>query len=147
MPSSRNYYLTAKNHIKLAMELLDNRHYFASHYFAGISVEAILRALCPVIDGPFDSNHSIEHWASKARSYSGISQNGLNISRASLVEINLRWRANQRYSTPKMLETYLYELGIDRWKRDYVKHSATRMIELALQAVTAGGILWESNNR
>ncbi|HZO91967.1 MAG TPA: hypothetical protein VFB38_26860 [Chthonomonadaceae bacterium] len=57
----RSYFNAAQEHMGMAAQLLRQRQYFAAHYFAGIAVESILRALSVKEGDPFDSSHSIAY--------------------------------------------------------------------------------------
>ena len=136
--SRRSYYNGAQEHLALALRLREGGEHFAAHYFAGVAVESILRALSTEDDQTFDGTHDIKQWAKK----SGLLPNNpSNQSEfvAKFHETNLRWRANQRYYTVKMLDTWLYHLNIDgSVKGDRVKVSTERMLELANDIVKRG---------
>jgi hypothetical protein len=145
--TSRSYFNAAQEHLGMAAQLLRQKQHFAAHYFAGMAVEEILRA-CSMKEGSsFDSSHSIDFWALK----SGLMPNGSEARqdafRATLDEINMRWRANQRYMTVKMLDSYLYSTGLDKIRGDHVKYSSQRLFDLANEVVGLGVLKWESNNR
>src|SRR5258706_5569934 len=140
----RKYFATAQEHLGMAARLHEIGEYFASHYFAGIAVESILRALSVREGEPFDGSHSIEHWASKSNLLPKGATEKLDEFRAKLAELDLRWLANQRYYTTKMLDTYLHHINIDgRVRGSRVKVSCERILELAKDIVDLGVIRWE----
>ena len=145
----RNYLNAAQEHLGFARQLLlqSNPQYFLAHYFAGIAVEDILRALSVKEGDSFDHSHSIEYWAKKSdilpRGF-GQEQDQIRIA---LDEINIRWRANQRYFTTKMLESYLEFTQLDKVRGDRVKYSSKRLFELATYVVGLGIEKWQSNNK
>ncbi len=142
----RSYFNAAKEHLGMAVRLEEKEEYFAAYYFAGIAVEAILRALSGRSGEPFDGRHDIQHWAGKANLLPKGSEEKQDAFRAQLGELNLRWRADQRYFTAKMLDTWLHHIDIDgKIRGDRVKPACGRMLELANDIVGLGVIRW--NNR
>ncbi len=145
--TSRSYYESAREHLGLAVRLREEGEHFASHYFAGIAVESILRSLCVIDGGSADRTHDIRHWAAKANLMFGGSSKQQDDHRAQITELNLRWRANQIYLTTKMLDTYLESTQLDKIRGDRVKYSSKRLFELATDIVGLGVEKWQSNNR
>lgn len=145
----RSYYNAAIEHLGMAGRLLREKEYFAAHYFAGIAVEAILRAHGVNEEESFSSNHSIEYWALKAElaPVSSAETNDVNDRfREALDEINMRWRANQRYMSAKMLDTYLHSTRLDKIRGDRVKYSSNRLFEMADIVVARGVEKWNPKN-
>ena len=144
----RIYFNAAQEHLGFAGQMLrqSQPQYFVAHYFAGIAVEDILRALSVKEGESFDHSHSIEYWARKANLLPKDAAEQDEF-RATLDEINTRWRANQRYMTTKMLETYLVSTQLDKLRGDYVKYSSKRLFELATIVVALGVGKWQSNNK
>ena len=143
----RSYFNAAQEHLGLAVRLREQGEYFTAHYFAGIAVESILRALSVREGEPFDSSHSITYWAAKANLLPQGPDEKQDEFRAKMVELNLRWRANQRYYTPKMLDTWLHNIAIDGSVRgDRVKVSSERMLELANDVVSLGVTRWNKKS-
>lgn|GEM_PF-1269830 len=145
--TSRNYFNSAQEHLGLTAQLIRQQQYFASHYFAGLAVEEILRALSVKEGDSFDSSHSIEFWARKANVLPKGSDERQDELRVTLDEINRRWRAHQRYFTAKMLDTYLESTQLDKIRGDRVKYSSKRLFELAAEVVGLGVEKWQSNNK
>jgi hypothetical protein len=145
----RGYFNAAQEHLGIARQMLPQSQpqYFVAHYFAGIAVEEVLRAMSSKEGDPFDHSHSIEYWARKAGPVLQESDELRDRTRAALDEINTRWRANQRYYTTKMLDTYLESTRLDRVRGDHVKYSSKRLFELASDVVGLGVIKWQSSNR
>lgn len=109
-------------------------------------VESILRALSGKDEESFDSSHSIKDWVEKANLIDRNSEK-VNEYRAILVDMNLRWRANQRYYTIKMLDTWLHHINKDgNVKGDRVKLSSKRMLEQAHIIVSLGEIRWNKKS-
>lgn len=144
----RSYFNASKEHLGLARQMLLQRppQYFVAHYFAGIAVEAILRALSVREGDSFDSSHNIEYWTKKANILPTNSEEARDQVRVALDEVNTRWRANQRYFTSKMLDTYLESTQLDRIRGECVKYSSQRLFQLASDIVSLGVEKWESNN-
>ena len=139
----QRYYQAAQKHLRLTVDLMGENQYFAAHYFAGIAIECMLRASGTPAGGAFDSSHSLDYWAAKSSLLRTGSEAKREANRASLNEANQRWRANQRYMTPKMLDTHLYTLGLDRVRGDLVKYSANRMLEIAAAVIETGVEQWK----
>jgi len=156
--TSRSYYDAAREHLGLAARLREEGEHFAAHYFAGIAVESILRSLCVKDGGSADRTHDITHWAAKANLMFDSSINQQDNYRAQISELNLRWRANHRYCTAKMLDTWLHEIdldgrvGGDRTKNNSdqvlrrVKISSERMLELSNAIVSIGVQRWNKKS-
>jgi HEPN domain-containing protein len=143
----RSYYNAAQEHLGVAIRLREQGEHFAAHFFAGIAVESILRSLSIREGESFDGTHDIEHWAKKANLLPMGSSEKQDEFRAKLVELNLRWRANQRYYTAKMLDTWLHYIGIDgRVRGDRIKPSSERMLELANDIVSLGVTRWNKKS-
>ncbi len=138
----RSYYHAAQEHLDMAIALIDAQQYFAAHYFAGVAIEAILRAYGGREDETFDSSHSLDYWAGKGRLLPK-GRDGQAAFYAMYTEANLRWRANQRYMTPKMLSTHLYSTGLDQIRGDRIKYSANRLLEIAAAIVALGVSRWK----
>ncbi|MCW3098398.1 MAG: hypothetical protein JWL77_4016 [Chthonomonadaceae bacterium] len=147
--TTRTYFSAAKEHLGFARQLLlqSQPQYFVAHYFAGIAVEDILRALSVKEGDSFDHSHSIEYWTKKANLMPTNSDVEQDKFRVAMDEINTRWRANQRYFTEKMLDTYLESTQLDKIRGDRVKYSSKRLFQLASDIVGLGVEKWESNNR
>ena len=145
----RSYYSAAQEHLGIAGQMLrqSQPQYYVAHYFAGLAVEDILRALSVKEGDTFDSSHSIEHLAKKAALLPQGSQEKQDALRAALDEINIRWRANQRYYTAKMLDAYLEATRLDKIRGDRVKYSSKHLFELAALVVGVGVETWQSNNK
>ena len=137
------YYQAAQNHLAMARELHEAQQHFAAHYFAGVAIECMLRAHGAPAGVTFDSSHSITYWAEK----SGLPRLGgaaqYEANRVLISEANFRWRANQRYMTPKMLDTHLHGLGLDKIRGDRIKFSANRMLEIAAVVIELGEKAWK----
>ena len=88
----RNYFNAAQEHLGLAVRLREQGEYFTTHFFAGIAVEDILRALSVKEGETFDGTHDIQHWAKRAELLPKGSEDEQNEFRAKIVEVNLRWR-------------------------------------------------------
>ena len=139
----RNYFNASREHLGLALRLREQGEYFAAHYHAGVAIEEILRALSTREGDSFDGTHDIQHWARKANLLpEGPEKKKFEFS-LKLTEVNLRWRANQRYYTSKMLDTWLEHINLDgRVRGDHVKVSSARMLDLAKQIIAAGETQW-----
>lgn len=150
--TAQGYCNSSLEHLNLAREMINSKnisthHYFIVHYFSGLAVEEILRALSVEDGNPFDGQHDIGHWAPR----SGLFPNGANARdtiRRDMNEINTLWRANQRYMTYNMLDSYLSEPArIPRIKGDKVKYSSKRLFNLANRIVGIGCERFENRNR
>ena len=133
------YYQAAQNHLAMAKELQEAQQHFAAHYFAGVAIECMLRAHGAPAGGAFDSSHSLTYWGLKSELFS----TGDEANRALIFEANLRWRANQRYMTPKMVDTHLHSLGLDKIRGDWIKYSANRVLEIAAVVIETGVKEWK----
>lgn len=143
----QSYYSAAIAHLAMATRLHEKHEYFLAHYFAGVSVEAVLRALSILPGDTFDGTHSIEDWAKKTNLLPRGSEERQDELRANITEVNLRWRANQRYYTEKMLDTYLHHIDLDgKVRGNRVKFSSQRMLDLANTIVTRGDIQWKKRS-
>lgn len=137
------YPSAAKEHLGRAIQLdLDSR-YFESHYFAGVAVECVLRALGARDGDSFDSSHSIAYWAKKADLLPKGDGEKQDEFRARLNELDSRWRANHRYLPENKLVIWLNDRKLDRTvKGDRLKFNSKRMIDLANNVVSLGVIRW-----
>lgn len=145
----RNYFNAAQEHLGIAGQALrqSQPQYFVAHFFAGLAVEEMLRALSVRAGDTFDGTHSIEHWAKKANVASMLSDEEAGKVSVALDEINTRWRANQRYYTVKMLDAHLESTQLDKIRGDRVKYSSKRLFDLAGIVVRLGEKRWLSNNK
>jgi HEPN domain-containing protein len=145
--TARSYINCAQEQLGLAVRLRAQGEYFAAHFVAGISVECALRALSVTVGPGFDGTHDIEHWAKKADLLPGGSDDLKDEFRGKILEVSLRWRANQRYYTNKMLDTWLHFIALDGNVRgDRVKPSSERLLELANDIVSVGVIRWKKRS-
>ena len=143
----RNYFDAAQEQLGMSARLREQEEYFAAHFFAGSAVESILRSLSVRDGGSSDRTHSIEDWAKKANLLPKGSDEKQNEFRANVIEINLRWRAHQRYYTIKMLDTWLHSINIDSKVRgDRVKFSSERMLNMANVIVSLGVTRWNKKS-
>ena len=142
--TSRSYFNAAREHLGTASRHNEHAEYFSAHFFAGVAVESILRALSSKGGEPFDRSHNIEYWARKAQLLPNGAEEQQEVFRAGLSEINLRWRANQRYFTLKMLDSYLESTKLDKIRGDHVKYSSNRMLDLANAVVSLGVSRWNN---
>src|SRR5580704_15458091 len=85
-----SYFNAAQDHLGLAVRLREQGEHFTAHFFAGIAIECILRALSVREGEPFDGTHNIEDWAKKANLLPKGSEGKQDEFRAKLVEVNLR---------------------------------------------------------
>lgn len=107
----------------------------------------MLRALSSGEEDQFDNSHSIEYWAKKANLLPTGPEEKQDNFRARLFDLNLRWRANQRYYNMKMLDTWLHNINLDgRVRGDRVKVSTERMLELANEIVGLGVNRWNKKS-
>lgn len=145
----RNYFNAAQEHLGVARQSLTQTQpqYFVAHYFAGLAVEEILRALSIKEGETFDGTHSIERWANKANLSSGKSEDEVEKVRVALDEVDRRWRANQRYYTAKMLDAHLESINLDKIRGNRVKYSSKRLFDLATIIMDSGVEQWLSNNK
>ena|SRR5579862_2685508 len=141
----QTYYVAAQEKLVAAESLLTHGQYFVAHYVSGIAIESMLRGLSA--NDVFDSGHSIEYWSRRSGLTSGGSQERRDEFVRYLDEANLRWRANQRYMTAKMLDTHLESIKLDRVRGDHVKYSSRRMFDLANFIVGAGVVKWQLKNK
>ena len=128
----------------MSIHLHEQREYFSAHFFAGIAVESILRALRLKDGQPFDSSHNIEYWENKVDLMPNQTEAKKEEFRANITQLNVRWRSNQRYYTIKMLDTYLDSSQLDKIRGDRVKYSSGRMVLLLNTIVSLGVIRWNS---
>jgi hypothetical protein len=142
--TAQAYHGAAIEHLALAMRLADAREYLAAHYFAGVAVEAILRAHALRRRHPFTSSHSIMHLAELAGMVEDGRRGIADDLQADLVEVETRWRANHRYLSTVGLAAYLHRTGLDqRVRGDLTKFSARRMVKLAGAIVAIGDARWK----
>ena len=139
----QRYFQAAQTHLEMTRDLLKGQQHFAAHYFAGVAIECMLRAHGAPAGVTFDSSHSLEYWAEKSGFLAPEDRASGPINRGLIVEANLRWRANQRYMTPKMLDTHLHSLRLDAIRGDRVKYSANRMLEIAAFIIKSGEKAWK----
>lgn len=143
----RNYFNASREHLGLALRLREQGEYFAAHYQAGIAVEDILRALSVKEGESFDGTHDIQHWAEKSNLLVRGAEAKHDAIHARILEVSLRWRANQRYYTLKMLDTWLHHINLDgRVRGDRIKVSSERMLELVYEIVSLGEIRWNKKS-
>lgn len=139
----QRYFQAAQTHPKMTRDLLEAQQHFAAHYFAGVAIECMLRAHGVPAGVTFDSSHSLMYWAEKSNLLAPNDEANSLPSRGPIIEANYRWRANQRYMTPKMLDTHLHGLGLDKIRGDRIKYSANRMLEIAARIIELGVKAWK----
>ena len=148
--TAARYYSAAGERLALSTRLFAQGEFFASHYFAGIAVESMLRALALREGEPFDPSHSIRYWAGKATILPRNASDKQDELRADLLELNLRWRASQRYVTERMFLTWLFSVKLDRNVRgsdsDRLKFNSRRVLEIAVRVVGLGRVRWNQRN-
>ena len=115
------------------------QQHFAAHYFVGVAIECMLRAHGAPAGGAFDSSHSLIYWRLKSELF----LTGGEPNRSPIFEANSRWRANQRYMTPKMLDAHPHGLGSDKIRGDRIKFRANRMLEIAAVVIELGERAWK----
>ena len=151
--TAQTYYNAAQFHLAAASSflgvsdannLLNKYDYFWAHYAAGLSVECILRAHGMKADSEFVGRHDLMKLAEKSAFLSLPREARYDDYRSYLVEINERWRSDQRFMDEKQLERYLTDLGYDKIKGDKIKHSSQRMYELATRIVGLGTVKWNN---
>lgn len=141
-------YLAALERLALARQLESKAEHFAAHYFAGIAVECIRRALSVNPGEPFDGTHSLARWAEKANLLPRSGAEAKNELRAKINELDARWSATQRYHTENELKTHLHRTALYRRARgsagSQIKLSSGRMLEMANDVVSLAVTRWET---
>ncbi len=145
----RNYFNAAQEYLGLARQALiqSQPQYLVAHFFAGLAVEEILRAMSIKEGDTFDGTHSIEHWAKKSKLLSSFVDEEAERVRAAIDEVDARWRANQRYYTMKMLDAHLESIKLNKIRGDRVKYSSKRLFDAATLIVNLGVEKWLLNNK
>jgi len=144
-----NDYLEASAfRIETARRLHEIGRYSAAIYFAGVSIECLLRAFITREDPQFDQRHDLRELYKKAPLL--IRPKNNRQANAWLGDVWVRWKNNYRFASDDRLRTQFMrtqfkKLRLNRgFKGDFLKANSRIVVESAYQLRTLGEKRWRS---
>lgn len=131
--------------IDTARRLHKMGRYSAAIYFAGVSIECLLRAFITRKDPQFDQRHDLRELCKKAQLQALIRPGDRRQADAWLGDVWMRWKNNYRFASDDRMRTQFKRLGHDRGiKGDFLKENSRIVVESAYQLRTLGERRWHS---
>lgn len=143
--TAETYHDAAMEHIAHAQWLFEEQRYCQAHWFAGLAVECILRAVLRHKTATFGSRHELSALATESGILERISPDVQESFGANLNLLNLRWHSNQRFFPESALWRYLSNIRADFGRKGDAKRNRSRsLIEAALYVIHFGDAAWRS---
>ncbi len=140
-----SYHSAALEHLQGAQELHAEGRYFLSHYFAGVSVECLLRAYLLRVGPEFDSRHDLYQLARSSGFFNLIPYDLQQTYNGKFTTLNLRWRSNHRHATEEQWRDYLSSLKADfNLKGEQAKNNSRTALNIAYDIVSLGDKRWRA---
>lgn len=146
MKLNYNDYLEASGYrIETARRLHRSGRYSAAIYFAGVSIECLLRAFI-VRDAPhFDERHDLRQLCKRAELEAFIRPRHRRQANAWLGDVWTRWKNNYRFASDDRLRSEFRRLGHNRGiKGDFLKENCRIVVDAAYELRTLGERGWRS---
>lgn len=138
-----DYLIASAYRIETARRLHKQGRYSAAIYFAGISIECLLRAFIIFKDPEFDQRHNLHELCKKAGLEDLITYKHRREANAWLGNIWARWKNNYRYASDERLRAEFKKLGHDRGiKGDFLKQNSSIVVDSAYELRTMGEKRW-----
>ncbi len=143
--TAESYHSAALEHLQRAQEFHAEGRYFLAHYFAGVSVECLLRAYLLRVSPEFDSRHDLYQLARSSGFFNLIPYHLQQEYNAKFAVLNLRWRSSHRYATEEQWRDYLSGLKADfSLKGERIKNNSRTVLNIAYDIVSLGDKKWNS---
>ncbi len=131
--------------IETARRLHRIGRYSAAIYFAGVSIECLLRAFITREDPQFDQRHDLRELYKKAQLQVLIRHANRRQADAWLGDVWMRWKNNYRFASDDRMRAQFKRLGHDRGvKGDFLKENSRIVVESAYKLRTLGARRWHS---
>lgn len=131
--------------IETARRLHRIGRYSAAIYFAGVSIECLLRAFITRRDPQFDQRHDLRELCKKAQLQALIRPADRRQADAWLGNVWMRWKNNYRFASDDRMRAQFRKLGHNRGiKGDFLKENSRIVVESAYQLRTLGEKRWHS---
>lgn len=146
MKFTAEHYLEASDYrIETARKLHEGGRYSAAIYFAGVSLECLLRAYITRVDPQFDERHDLQDMCKRAQLQDFLKPGNRRQANAWLGDIWTRWKNSYRYASDDRLRAEFRRLRHYRDIRgDFLKENSRIVIECAYQLWTLGKRRWHS---
>ncbi|CAN5252642.1 hypothetical protein BH09SUM1_BH09SUM1_16550 [soil metagenome] len=141
-----DHYRDASLHrIADALELYKQDKYAGAIYYAGVSVECILRAYRVRQDPEFDSRHDLEILEKSSGIATFIPENQGRHFAQQFTVVWSRWKNDYRYASDERLRSEFRRLKLYQGiKGDFLKENARITMAAALELVNQGVSQWNS---
>ncbi len=140
-----DYMEASASRIETARRLHRIERYAAAIYFAGVSIECLLRAFITREDSQFDQRHDLRELCKKAQLEALIHPTNRRQADAWLGDVWSRWKNNYRFAADDRIRAEFRKLGHNRGiKGDFLKENSRVVVEAAYQLRTLGERRWHS---
>jgi len=141
---SDSYYTAARERIKEAQFLHENRYYILAMYISGLAVECILRAFRLLKDPTFDERHDLWRLWRSTELANVRGEFYHEKIQSSMDTVMALWRNDYRFRSEAALRAYLKKIGSDRGIRgDFLKFNSKTLYEAAEEVVQFGVNRWK----
>ena len=123
-----SYFSAATEHLATAYWLHQEGRFHLAHYFSGLSVECMLRALILKRSPQWDARHDLEALAREARYFDLIKPQHWLRHAEYFAGLNKRWRSNHRYFDEPHVWGHLNEIKADFNKRGDLKEIRSKTV-------------------
>ena len=138
-----DYFEASSSRIDAARRLHESGCYSAAIYFAGVSIECLLRAFITREDLQIDQRHDLRELYKKAPLL--IRPQNNRQANAWLGEVWVRWKNNYRFASDDRLRTQFKKLRLNRGiKGDFLKENSRIVVESAYHLRKLGAKRWHS---
>lgn len=134
-----DYMEASASRIETSRRLHRIGRYSAAIYFAGVSVECLLRSFIVREDPKFDQRHDLRALCKKAQLSAFIRPQDRRRTTAWLGNVWTRWKNSYRFAADERIRTEFRRLGHNRGiKGDFLKENSRIVVESAYQLRTLG---------
>ena len=145
--TAETYYKTSLEHLEFARQMLDDPNYatryYLTHFFAGLSVECMLRAHLLRITQQWNSRHNLYQLADEAKFFNLVPKNQQIEFSGKFTTLNKRWRSDHRYFAVREIEKHLQRVGAERNAVGLLlQNNAETMLKLATEIIKLGVTKW-----
>ena len=131
--------------IDTARRLHRLKRYSAAIYFAGVSIECLLRAFITRKDPQFDPRHDLRELYKKAQLQALIPPEKHRQAGLWLGDVWMRWKNNYRFASDDRMRAEFQKLGHHRGiKGDFLKENSRIVVDSAYELWTLGEKRWRS---
>ena len=136
----------AVEHVAATVQLYQDKRWVQANYFAGLSVECMLRAYRHMIDPEFDARHDLDKLIALAKFADVVPPERLEAFDALVVIVLRLWSNDHRFLSELALRRKWKKMKLDRGVQgDFLKELNRRLLVASNEIVRIGAAQWKSS--